>query len=67
MFKYQYLVCKYHWKSRQMFYKTFRGFRVFVFRYRAKNEDAEFVENFQNMPYPNLDFINVKLRASKFT
>ena len=47
--------------------KTFRGFRVFVFTYRAKNENAELAESFQNMPYRNLDFINVKQRASKFT
>ena len=47
--------------------KTFHGFRVFVFTYRAKNENAELAESFQNMPYRNLDFTNVKERASKFT
>ena len=47
--------------------KTFRGFHVFVFTYRAKNENAELAEGFQNMPHGNLDFIKVKKRASKFT
>ena len=45
LFKHQYSVNKYHWKSRQKFYKTFRGFRVFVLRYRVKNENAELVES----------------------
>ena len=52
--------------SWQKFY-TFRGFRVSVFTYRVKNENAELAESFQNMPYRNLDFINVKQKASKFT
>ena len=47
--------------------KTFRGFRIFVFTYRAKNENVELAQSFQNMPYRNLDFINIKQRASKFT
>ena len=47
--------------------KTFRKFHVFVFTYRAKNKNAELVESFQNMPYRNLDFINVNQRASEFT
>ena len=40
--------------------KTFRGFLVFIFMHRAKNENAESAKSFQNMPYGNLDFINVK-------
>ena len=48
------------------FMKTFREFRVFVFTYRAKNKNTELAENSQNM-YCNLDFINVKQRALKFT
>ena len=40
--------------------KIFRELRVFVFKHRAKNQNAESAENFQNMPYRNLDFINVK-------
>ena len=47
--------------------KTFRGFHVFVFTYKAKKENAELAVSFQNMPYRNLDFINVKQRPSKFT
>ena len=35
-------------------YKTFRGFCVFVFRYRAKNKNAELAESFRNMLYPIL-------------
>ena len=27
--------------------KSFRGFGVFVFKYRVKNENAEFAESFQ--------------------
>ena len=47
--------------------KTLRGFRVFIFTYRAKNKNVELAESFQNMPYLNLDFINIKERGSKFT
>ena len=47
--------------------KTFRGFCAFVFTYWATNENEELAENFQNMPYCNLDFINVNQRTSKFT
>ena len=46
--------------------KIFRGFHVFVFTYRAKNENVELAENFRNMWYRNLDFLNVNQRASKF-
>ena len=28
------------------FYRTFRGFRVFVFRYRVKSENAEMAKSF---------------------
>ena len=54
-------------KEQGQFCKTFRGFRVFVYRYRAKNENGELVERLQNMSYPNLNFINIEQRASKFT
>ena len=47
--------------------KTSLGFRVFIFTYRAKNENVELAESFQNMPYRNLGFINVKQRVPKFT
>ena len=36
-------------------YKTFREFRFFVFRYSAKNENAELVESFQNMSYSKFE------------
>ena len=36
---------------------------VFVFRYRAKNENVELARSFQIKSYPNLDFINIKQRA----
>ena len=41
-----YLINKYHRKSWHKFYNTFRGFRVFVFRHRVKNENAELADNF---------------------
>ena len=34
------------WNSKEIFYKTFRGFRVFIFRYRVKTANAELAEIF---------------------
>ena len=47
--------------------KTFHGFCVLLLTYRTKNENAELVESFENMPYRNLNFLKVKQRALKFT
>ena len=44
--KHWYLINRYRRKSWQKFYNTFRGFRVFIFRYRVKNENAELAESF---------------------
>ena len=60
MTKHWYLISKYQRNVGKNFMKTFRGFLVFVFMYMAKNENAESAKSFQNMPYRNLDFINVK-------
>ena len=47
--------------------KAFRGFRVFVFRDTGKNKNAELAENSQNIPFRNLDFINVNFYLGKLS
>ena len=46
-------------------YKSFRGFRVFVFRYRVKNENAEWAENFLQHVYRKCHFPISEQRSYK--
>ena len=47
------------------FYRSFRGFRLFVFRYRIKNENAELAENYLQHVYRKLHFPNSYQMSSK--
>ena len=38
--KHRHLITKYYWKEYGKFYKIFCGFRVFIPRYRTKNENG---------------------------
>ena len=63
MSKHQYLISKYHWKSRESFIELSAIFRVFGFRCRVKNENAKLAENFLQHVYRKLHFPGFERRS----
>ena len=62
--KYQYLISKYHWKSKKNVI-SLSADSTFSFSCRVKNENAELMENFLQHVYRKLHFPKSKKRSYK--
>ena len=67
MSKHRHLISKYHWKSTKNLIELFVESVFSFFMYRIKNKKEELAKSFQNMKFPNLNFISVQQEASKST